>query len=264
MEFFKTCRGIPVYISDTQKGDKTIVLLHGYLETSSVWDGFSDLLSKELRVIRFDLPGNGLSGVKTPEHSMEFMADVTADVLDVCGVDRATVTGHSMGGYVALAFARKYYDRTEKLCLFHSTPNPDSDEKKANRDREIELIETGKLDSILHLSIKRMFADENVKRMNETIKAIIENATISEHKGIIACLRGMKNRDDMNEFLASFAKPLLMIFGEKDNYIPKETAESLIDKFHAASHLMLQNSGHSGFLEEPDISATKLLEFAKN
>jgi pimeloyl-ACP methyl ester carboxylesterase len=109
-----------------------------------------------------------------------------------------------------------------------------------------------------------MFADENVKRMDEAIKAIIENATISEHAGIIACLRGMKNRDDMNDFLTSFAKPLLMIFGAKDNYIPKEAAETLIAKFHTASHLMLHDSGHSGFLEEPDISATKLLEFVKD
>ena len=198
----------------------------------------------------------------TPEHDMDFMADVTAGVLDVCGVDKAIVTGHSMGGYVALAFARKYFDRTEKLCLFHSTPNPDSDEKKANRDREIELVEAGKRILILRPAISRMFAKENCKRMADAIDEIVENASIAEPEGTIACLRGMKSRDDMNDFLTSFSKPLLTIFGAKDNYITQETAETLMAKFPESRYLLLQNSGHSGFLEEPELSAQGLIEFA--
>ncbi|MDR2564345.1 MAG: alpha/beta hydrolase [Prevotellaceae bacterium] len=261
MEFFTSCHGIPVFVNDSQKGDKTVVLLHGYLESSNVWEGFAALLSKEFRVITFDLPGNGLSGTRLPEHDMEFMADVTSAVLDVCGVKSASVTGHSMGGYVALAFARKYFERIDKLCLFHSTPNPDSEEKKANRDREIELIEAGKRELILRTAISGMFANENRKRLSEVIEEIVENAAVAEPEGTIACLRGMKNRDDMNGFLSSFTKPLMMIFGAKDNYISVETAEALMVKFPASRNLMLQNSGHSGFLEEAEISASALMEF---
>ena len=167
-----------------------------------------------------------------------------------------------MGGYVALAFARKYFERNDKLCLFHSTPNPDNDEKKANRDREIELIEAGKRNRILRPAIGRMFANENRKRLSEAIDEIVENATVAEPEGTVACLRGMKNRDDMNAFLSSFTKPLLMIFGAKDNYIPAETAEALIAKFPTSRHMMLQNSGHAGFLEEAECAARELMEFA--
>jgi pimeloyl-ACP methyl ester carboxylesterase len=263
MEYFKACRGIPVYVNDSKKGDKTVVLLHGYLETSEVWDDFAKLLKPHVRVVAVDLPGNGLSGTDANENSMEFMADVVADVLDYSGINRATVVGHSMGGYVALAFAEKYGERTEKLCLFHSTPNPDSDEKKQNRDREINLIEEDKLNLILNVNIANMFADDNLSRMEASIAMISENATISDPKGIIACLNGMKNRKDMNPFLSSFDKPLLFIFGKKDKYIAESVAVGLAEKFPNADCIMLENSGHAGFLEEPEISSQKLIEFIK-
>ncbi|MDR1339724.1 MAG: alpha/beta hydrolase [Prevotellaceae bacterium] len=264
MEYFKNCRGIPIYISDTKKGEKTLLLLHGYLETSEVWADFIKLLKPRFRVIAIDLPGNGLSGTKQDENSMEFMADVVAEVLDHSKVEKVNITGHSMGGYAALAFAEKYGERTEKLCLFHSTPKPDTEEKKQNRDREIALIKEGKLDLILKVNIANMFADENLNRMEEAIAMISENAAISEPEGIIACLRGMKSRRDMNAFLSGFDRPLMFIFGRKDKYIPETVAAELIDKFPNAKALMLENSGHAGFLEEPEISSQKLIEFIDN
>ncbi|MDR2383732.1 MAG: alpha/beta hydrolase [Prevotellaceae bacterium] len=263
MEYFKSCKGIPLYISDTKKGEKTVVLLHGYLETNEVWTDFKELLKPHLRVVAIDLPGNGLSGTNEDENSMEFIADVVAEALNYSKISKATIVGHSMGGYAALAFAEKYGETTEKLCLFHSTPNPDTEEKKHNRDREIAIIEENKLDLILKINISNMFADENLKRMEEAIAMISENATISEPAGIIACLRGMKNRKDMNPFLSGFDKPLLFIFGKKDKYIPETVANGLIEKFPHADTLILENSGHAGFLEEPEICAQKLIEFIK-
>jgi pimeloyl-ACP methyl ester carboxylesterase len=251
-------------VSDTKKGEKTVVLLHGYLETNEVWSDFRELLKPYLRVIAIDLPGNGLSGTNTDENSMEFMADVVADVLNYSKINTATLVGHSMGGYAALAFAEKYGDKTEKLCLFHSTPNPDTEEKKQNRDREITLIEENKLNLILQVNIDNMFADENLQRMENAIAMISENATISETSGIIACLRGMKSRKDMNTFLSGFDKPLLFIFGKKDKYITETVANGLIEKFPNAETLILENSGHAGFLEEPEICSQKLIEFINN
>jgi pimeloyl-ACP methyl ester carboxylesterase len=252
--------GIPIYVTDTEKGEKTLVLLHGYLETNEVWTNFKELLTPHCRVIAIDLPGNGLSGT-SPVNSMDFMADVVAEVLNHVQINKAIIVGHSMGGYVALAFAEKYGDQTDKLCLFHSTPNPDSAEKKENREREIALIKENKLNMILNVNISNMFAAENLKKMEESIIMISENATISEPEGLIACLAGMKNRKDMNPFLSAFDNPLLLIFGRKDKYIPENLAIELIEKFPNAETLILENSGHAGFLEEPECSSKKLIEF---
>ncbi|MDR2424319.1 MAG: alpha/beta fold hydrolase [Prevotellaceae bacterium] len=261
MEYFKTCRNIPVYVSDSLNGAHTLVLLHGYLETNEVWADFASLLTNGIRIIAIDLPGHGLSGTNSNENSMEFMADVLAEVLHHAKIEKATVAGHSMGGYAALAFAEKYPEMLEKLCLFHSTPNPDTDEKKQNRDREIALIRENRLASILNINIPNMFATENRKRMDDCIVMISENATVSDTQGIIACLEGMKNRKDMNAFLAGFDKPLLLIFGKKDKYIAENVAKELVEKFPEADVLMLENSGHAGFLEEPETSANKIREF---
>lgn len=260
MEYFKTCKNIPVYVSDTRRGEHILLLLHGYLETSEVWADFASLLPKSIRVISLDLPGHGLSGTAA-ENSMELMADVISEVLYHAKVEQATVVGHSMGGYAALALAEKYPETVEKLCLFHSTPMPDTEEKKQNRDREIALIREDRLASILNINIPNMFAAENRKRMDDSIAMITENATISTPEGIVACLEGMKNRKDMNAFLAGFDKPLLLIFGKKDKYIAEPVAREMIEQFRQADVLMLENSGHAGFLEEPEISAKKIIAF---
>ena len=264
MEKFMKAQGIPVRVYDSEKGENTIVLLHGYLETLSVWEDFAaELVNCGYRVVCVDLPGHGLSDTADDVNTMEFMADMQAEVLDKLEIKTCFVTGHSMGGYVALAFAKKYPEKTQALCLFHSTPNPDTDEKKENRDKEIELINQGKLDMIINLSVSRMFANDNVKKFREKIQEIEENASIAEAQGIIACLRGMKEREDMNPFLKSFDKPLLLVFGKKDNHISTEVADMLIERFPQASHVFLENSGHAGFIEEAETALQAFTNFSQ-
>ena len=263
MEQFTMAQGIPVQIFDSQKGEKTILLLHGYLETLSVWEEFAaELIKSGFRIVSIDLPGHGMSGTHHDINSMEFIADIVNEILDKLNIEQVFVTGHSMGGYAALAFAKKYAGKTKALCLFHSTPNPDRDEKKANRDREIQLIKEGKLESVINLSIPKMFAKDNVKRLSEKILEIEENASIAEPEGIIACLQGMKEREDMNPFLKEFTKPLLFIFGTKDNHISMEVANGLIESFPKAEKLILENSGHAGFIEEPETALEGFISFA--
>ena len=100
MEFFATAANTPVHINDSGKGDKTLILLHGYLETMYVWNEFAESLRDGCRVITIDLPGHGLS-CGAPVNTMEFMATAVKGVLDVCQVEKAYVAGHSMGGYAA-------------------------------------------------------------------------------------------------------------------------------------------------------------------
>ena len=261
MESFMMSCGIPIRVNDQGKGN-TIVLLHGYLETLEIWEAFAVPLAKQYRVITLDLPGHGLSGWNGGIHTMEFMGDAVKGVLDKLAVKQCLLVGHSMGGYVALAFAKKYDDVLRGLCLFHSSPNPDAEEKKANRNREIALIREDKLGLIASQAIPNIFAPDNVKRFEETIEEIKVNVEFADKDGIIACLEGMKQREDMNDFLLRYAKPLLLIFGKNDNLIGWDVAQVLIGKLKNADVLVLENSGHIGFLEEPEASEQGLLAFA--
>jgi pimeloyl-ACP methyl ester carboxylesterase len=259
MEFFSTCAGIPVHVNDTQIGQPALVLLHGYLETLEVWDDFADRLKRHFRIVRIDLPGHGLSGSHAKINSPAFSAQVVREVLQKCGIAQCTLIGHSMGGYVSLAFADNYPEVTQGLCLFHSTPNADTPQKQDDLSREIALIRAGKLPLVVRQSIPRMFAEENRKRCVHKIEELEEVADVHEPEGIIACLEGMKQRPDYNDFLAAFRKPLLLIFGENDPYISLETARLLSARFPQAQTLWLKHTGHIGFVEEAEAAAEAII-----
>lgn len=260
MEKFVLFGGTPIFYIDEGKG-APVVLLHGYLESSLIWDDFASNLKKTNRVIRLDLPGHGLSGVNGEAHTMEYLADAVHYILDLVGVEKCTLVGHSMGGYVTLAFAQKYASRLNNFVLFHSTPNADTEEKRANRDREIALVKEDKIELIARTNAPMAFARDNRKRFANAIEECIEMYAINEKEGIVALLNGMKIRQDMNEFLASTALPFMFIFGRKDNYISNEMADLLIAKYPQAAVLLLENSGHMGFIEESKVSLEAIQKF---
>ncbi|MGL4909416.1 MAG: alpha/beta fold hydrolase [Bacteroidales bacterium] len=265
MEKFIMHKSLPLRFAS--EGDKlnngtAIVLLHGYLETLEVWSEFAKSLAKLHFTVSVDLLGHGLSGSNPNENSMEQMSDAVHEVCKHLNLNKVLLVGHSMGGYVALAFAKKYEALTAAVCLFHSTPHADSDEKRLQRDREIEILRQGKKELLAQQSIPLMFAKENRSNAYEAIADIEMGALLADDEGTIACLQGMKNREDMNAFLRQFTKPLLMIFGANDQHISPEVSEKLQADFPQAQCLILENSGHIGFIEEAEKAAESLVAFA--
>ena len=180
-----------LHVCDSQKGDKCVVLLHGYLESMLVWEDFVPFLYKELRVVTLDLPGHGISVVTGEEHSMEFLADTVADALRALGIPRCTLVGHSMGGYVALAFCERHPDMLNGVVLLSSTPNADTPEKSENRRREIALVKAGKKDALARVAPEAGFAEDNRTRMKDYIEDLTEQVAVTEDEGIVALLNGM-------------------------------------------------------------------------
>lgn len=255
MEKFIVAAETALRISDSQQGDTTLVLLHGYLESLEVWEDFTKLLTPYYRVIAIDIPGHGISEVRGEVHSMEFVADVLKGVLDKQGVARCFVAGHSMGGYVAEAFAARYPEMLQGLILFHSTPNADTDAKKEDRRREIELIRSDKKELIASLFAPKGFAEANRKRLCGRIEQLQELISSTDDDGIVALLNGMIGRSDMNDMLHGLKVPQLFIFGRMDEFIPVERAEALVAAHPQAEAAWLDHSGHMGFFEEPEAAA---------
>lgn len=238
-----------------------VVLLHGYLESMLVWEEFVPLLYKDVRVITLDLPGHGISMVTGEVHTMEFLADVVADALRVSGVERATVVGHSMGGYVTLAFAERHADMLDGLVLLSSTPNCDDEAKKEKREREIALVKAGKKEALAKVAPEFGFAPQNLKWMSDHVADLTEIVHITEDEGVVAMLNGMKLRPDRNEMLRKLDKPQLMIHGKYDNYIPLEVAERVVASHPQAQVAWMERSGHNSFFEQPEDCAKAILDF---
>ena len=252
-----------VHVCDSQEGGRCVVLLHGYLESMYVWDDFVPLLYKRMRVVTLDLPGHGISEVKGPCHTMEYEADVVHGVLAALGIDRCTLVGHSMGGYVALAFCERYGAMLDGLVLFSSTPNADTEEKRENRRREIALVQAGKKEMLARVAPAAGFAPDNRERLADAVEELAEQVHLTEDEGIVALLNGMIERPDRNEMLRRSNVRQLFIFGRKDGYIPIEVAERLAAEHPQAEVVWLADSGHMGFLEEPAAAADALIRFVE-
>lgn len=250
-----------VHICDSGTEGSCVVLLHGYLESMLVWDDFVPHLYKQVRVVTLDLPGHGISVIHGRVHTMDWLADVVADTLTAIGVEHCTLVGHSMGGYVALAFCERHAQMLDGIVLLSSTPNPDSEEKRENRLREIDLVRAGKKESIARVAPAAGFAEENRHRMHDEIEDLIEQTMITEDNGIVALLSGMRERKDQNEMLRKSTVPQLFILGKEDDYIPLEAAEAMVATHPQAHVAWLEHSGHMGFLEEPEVTAQAILDF---
>ncbi len=245
-----------------EEGEGTVVvLLHGYLETLEIWESFSSSLANSFRVISVDLPGHGESGIIGPVHSMDLLAEAVNKVLDDARVEKCVLFGHSLGGYVTLAFADNYPERLFGYSLFHSAPFADTEEKKKNRDREIELIQQGKKDLIFKTNIPKEFANDNLERLKDEADRAISRAFISPEDGIIAILEGMKARPDRSDVIKNSKVPFLWILGKKDNYIQYDAIKDKTDINENGKVFVLENSGHIGFIEEKDNAINEVTDF---
>ena len=215
-------------ISYTDEGKGTaVVLLHGFLENKKMWDAFVPEFSKKYRLITIDLLGHGNSEPLGYVHSMEDNADVVHAVLSELRIRKAVFVGHSMGGYVALAFAELYPEFIKGLVLLNSTSRADSDERKLNRDRAIKAVKQH-YTNFVRLSIANLFSENNRERLAEEIEMVKNEAVKTPLQGIVASLEGMKIRKDREVLLHFAPYPILLILGEKDpvlNY--EETIEQI-------------------------------------
>ncbi len=240
---------------------KVIVLLHGYLESSEVWESFAGKLSENFMVICIDLPGHGLSDVYGATHTMEFMATVIKDLIVSLGINKVFLAGHSLGGYVALAFLELFPELLSGYCLFHSQPFADPPEVIDKRKREIELVKAGKKNLMYPDNVVRMFAPLNLEKFSDSLLKSKEIASRIPGEGIIAVLNGMMNRPSRLSVMEEGRVPCLWILGSMDSYIPCDTIQTKVNLPENAVLVVLKNSGHLGFIEEKDLSLKILSDF---
>lgn len=260
MEKLIDYKGTDIKITDEGKGIP-VVLLHGYLESSEIWQTFSEKLKNYFRIFRIDLPGHGESGIIDSIHSMDLMAHAVSFVLDAHFIEKCIMIGHSMGGYVTLAFADNYPERLLGFCLFHSSPFADTDEKKQNRDREIDMVKSGKKDLLFKNNVPKGFANDNLQRLKGKVNQALEIAQKTPEDGIVAILKGMKIRPDRVGVILKSEIPFLWILGTKDNYIHFDAIRPRIGLNSRGELFVLENSGHMGFIEEPEKSLQKIISF---
>ena len=230
------------------KGE-TIVLLHGFLESSTIWKNVVSAFKETHQIIAIDLLGHGKTEKLGYIHSMETMAETVHAVLSELKVEKASIIGHSMGGYVALAFAEKFPQRLEKLVLLNSSTVADSEERKENRDRAKRLVKQNK-QAFISMAIKNLFTDENRNALRTEINALVEEAVQLPEEYIIASVEGLKNRKDRTEILQQYSGEKIIIAGKNDPVVPFKEIEAIAEKTY--STFISFEDGHMSYLENKE------------
>jgi len=250
-----------VSFTDTGEGP-VLVLLHGFTESLEIWNSFSEELSKSFRVICVDLPGHGRTANFAAVHTMEFMAEVVHAVLSFCRVQQCVMVGHSMGGYVSLAFTNQYRELLTGLVLFHSQADADDEEARHNRDRTIEIVQKDRT-GFINQFIPDLFAPTNRERLSREIEVLRNQAGSISRKGLVAALEGMKVRNDWRDLLKTLTIPVLFIAGKQDSRI---TIDKVIEQIALPKHaeeLLLDEVGHMGYLEAPEVTLRMIRDFVQ-
>lgn len=260
MKSFIDSKGLKIHYQLTGHGP-AIVLLHGFLGSAEIWKSFSRRLSEWFSVITVDLPGHGLSSHTDRSCSMDEMADAVRQVLKAAGINSCLMVGHSMGGYVTLAFAEKYPRLLKGFVLFHSHAAADSAEARRNRERTIALVEKDHQGFIVNF-IPDLFDPENVQKFATGIELLKKLASETPKEGIIAALEGMKLRPDRQHVLMNSKVPVLFIVGKNDKRIPMEVIipQSLLPEH--SEILLLDHVGHMGFTEASGTTFSAIRHFA--
>lgn len=248
------------YKDEGINNDNVIVLIHGFLETSETWKNFAKELSEKYRVISIDLPGHGNSSLHNKPYTMCKYAEAIMNVVDNEYIEKVFLIGHSMGGYVALAFAENYPEKLTGLSLFHSAPFADNEDKKKLRLEAVHRINNGDKNEMCSVHSKSVFANSNLEFFSEEIKIGEAIAKKQSSEGIIASILTMMNRNDRANVLKNLNVPFLYIIGKHDNYIPMQ----ILDKIEMPKKFkveVLENSGHMGMIEEKEKSLKIINDF---
>ena len=248
------------YRDEGRGNTETIVLLHGFLQTLDVWSSLTLSLMRSMRVITVDLPGHGYSSTWSDVHTMDFMARAVKAVLDHTGVERCVMAGHSMGGYVALAFADQYPYMLRGLVLLHSHAMADDSTKRLQRDEVCHQVHLNRAGFIVDF-ITNLFDESKRQPMAQDIKELRDQCLENREEGIVAAQRGMKVRTSRVRTLATLEVPVLFIYGKNDNRIPLEMGLSQATIPHRSEVVLLDNVAHISFMEDREYVKTRLRHF---
>ncbi len=235
-----------------------VMLVHGFGEDGTVWKNQVEFLKDKFRIIIPDLPGSGKSEL-IENSSIEGMAEVLHQIIHEEDIDHCVMIGHSMGGYITLAFAEMYWNHLSAFGLFHSSAYADSKEKITTRQKGIEFINEHGAFAFLKTATPNLFSPLTKAENPGLIDKQINSLDNFSPAALVSYYEAMINRPDRTAILLQATVPVLFIIGKYDNAVPPEDSLQQCHLPEKSYIHMLNRSGHMGMLEEP-LQSNQILE----
>lgn len=232
-----------------------LALIHGYPLDHSTWDEAASLLARDFDLILPDVRGLGESAAAEDAYTMADLASDLAALLDHLNIDKAYVAGHSMGGYIALAFARAHPHRLLGLALVSSQAAADTPERKEGRYASAKQVAETGVGSVVEAMTPKLSADARVQAYVRELMGRQKPA------GVIGSLKAMAERESLVAALSDLPCPILLIHGDADVLIPVERAREVKALVPSADLVELPGLGHMPMMESPAAVAEALRRF---
>ena len=230
-----------------------VVLLHGFAETSSIWQHQFDFLKDHCKVIVPDLPGSGESELfNTKNLSIEEISDSIHSILNNENIKQCIMLGHSMGGYVTLSYAEKYNEKLKAFGLIHSTAFADSEEKKQNRKRSIDMMGDYGSYAFLKTTTPNLFTPAFKKEHNDVVDDLIEEGRQFKKENLQQYYFAMMNRADKTIVLKNTGLPVLFVAGAEDIAAPLSDVLKQVHQPEIAYIHIMENMAHMSMQEALD------------
>ncbi len=244
---------------DGQKSSQCVVLIHGFPFDRTLWDAQAEALARHAFVIRPDMRGAGSSSVPEGPYLMETLASDVAAVLDALGVERAALVGHSMGGYVALAFVRMFAERVSHLSLVSSRLRADTPQEMQGRQALAQRVERERsVEPVIEAYAPRLFSEKTHVERPGVVERACAIARRSDPAGAAAALRGMALRASSEDIAGDIGVPVLSVAGGSDTIIPLAEARDIAARFPRSEMVVCADCAHLAMLEEPDLVSAAL------
>jgi pimeloyl-ACP methyl ester carboxylesterase len=235
-----------------------LVLVHAFPFDSRMWRKTAAALAGRCQVITPDTRGFGLSDLGSDGFSIADLADDVAALLDVLDLPAATVGGLSMGGYVALAFARRHRDRLKSLILADTKAAADTPEARQGREAAITLVQTQGVGALLEKQIPRLLSASASDSLRDEVRAL----GAQPPDAVIAAIRALRDRPDRTSELPEITVPTLIVVGTQDALSPAGEGRAMAAAMPDARVVEIPGAGHLSNLQNPDAFAAALEGFA--
>lgn len=257
MQNYITYKSVKISFFYKGKGD-AIVFLHSFLANSSIWKDFVDNFSKTHKVICVDLPGHGKSDFSNRIHSIEEMAKIVNRILITLKINCVTLVGHSLGGYISLAFSELFPKKIVGLCLLNSSSQADSKERLKIRKRTIEMAKKS-YPTLINLLVENTFSYKDKEKLNLEIKDFKKSALSINPNSYIAITKAISKRKNRQKILENFRGKKILIAGKKDSVLPIQSV--LNEAISTKTPLRVLKSGHMSLIENKNKTMLILNEF---
>ena len=236
-----------IYIGDDGKGFP-LVLVHGFLGSSKMWEPQVNFFKDRFRVITPDLPGFGKSNKVKSQNSIQSIANLLLDCLEEKKIDKFYLLGHSMGGMIVQEMAKKHGNKILKLVCYSTGPRGEMPGRFETVDQSRENLKKKGLEVTAKNIAKTWFIlGEKAKYFDLCLEAGRQTSIEAADNALIA----IKNWDGV-ENLQDIKNNTLIIWGDKDKSYNLKQVQTLEENISDSNLVIFKGCAHNVHLEQPD------------